>query len=93
MVQERLGGVGDVGFKQAMQQKWVGIDKSGGEPLVVRKVRAGRPKEGRPRTGLGMGGSLLGGAAQPCVPCAVVAVWRERLARGEQCVQSRQSRD
>ena len=38
--QKRLGpGVGDVGFKQAMQQKWVGVDKSGGEPLVVRKVR------------------------------------------------------
>ena len=34
----RLGPVGDVGFKQAMQQKWVAIDKGGGEPVVVRKV-------------------------------------------------------
>jgi hypothetical protein len=30
--------VSDVGFKQAMQQKWVALDKSGGEPRVVRKV-------------------------------------------------------
>ena len=34
----QLGPAGDVGFKQAMQAKWVGIDKSGGEPMVVRKV-------------------------------------------------------
>lgn len=33
------GEVSDVGFKQAMQQKWVALDKSGGEPRVVRKVR------------------------------------------------------
>jgi hypothetical protein len=33
--------VSDVGFKQAMQQKWVALDKSGGEPRVVRKVRSG----------------------------------------------------
>lgn len=32
------GEVGDVGFKQAMQHKWVALDKSGGQPLVVRKV-------------------------------------------------------
>lgn len=31
--------VADVGFKQAMQQKWVALDKSGGEPRIVRKVR------------------------------------------------------
>ncbi len=31
--------VSDVGFKQAMQQKWVALDKSGGEPRVVRMVR------------------------------------------------------
>ena len=30
-VQKQLGAAGDVGFKQAMQQKWVAIDKSGGE--------------------------------------------------------------
>jgi phenylalanyl-tRNA synthetase alpha chain len=30
--------VADVGFKQAMQAKWVALDKSGGEPRVVRKV-------------------------------------------------------
>lgn len=30
--------VSDVGFKQAMQQKWVALDKSGGEPRIVRKV-------------------------------------------------------
>lgn len=32
------GDVGDVGFKQAMQQKWLALDKSGGEPKIVRKV-------------------------------------------------------
>lgn len=31
--------VADIGFKQAMQQKWVALDKSGGEPRIVRKVR------------------------------------------------------
>jgi phenylalanyl-tRNA synthetase alpha chain len=30
--------VSDVGFKQAMQQKWVALDKSGAEPRIVRKV-------------------------------------------------------
>lgn len=30
-MQKQLGAAGDVGFKQAMQQKWVAIDKSGGE--------------------------------------------------------------
>lgn len=37
-LQKQLGAAGDVGFKQAMQSKWVAIDKSGGEPRVVRKV-------------------------------------------------------
>lgn len=32
--------VSDVGFKQAMQQKWVALDKSGAEPRIVRKVDA-----------------------------------------------------
>ena len=39
-LQRQLGPAGDVGFKQAMQLKWVSIDKSGGEPRVVRKVDA-----------------------------------------------------
>jgi phenylalanyl-tRNA synthetase alpha chain len=39
-LQKQLGAAGDVGFKQAMQSKWVAIDKSGGEPKVVRKVGA-----------------------------------------------------
>ena len=39
-LQKQLGPAGDVGFKQAMQLKWVAIDKSGGEPRVVRKVDA-----------------------------------------------------
>jgi phenylalanyl-tRNA synthetase alpha chain len=30
--------VADVGFKQAMQQKWVSIDKSSGRPVVVPRV-------------------------------------------------------
>jgi len=35
------GEAGDVGFKQAMQQRWLGMDKAGGgEPRVVRKVAA-----------------------------------------------------
>ena len=33
------GETGDVGFKQAMQQKWLATDKSGGVPMIVRKVR------------------------------------------------------
>eukprot|EP00887_Chlorella_sp_A99_P007574 scaffold28.g7574.t1 len=37
---KQLGPAGDVGFKQAMQLKWVAIDKSGGEPRVARKVEA-----------------------------------------------------
>lgn len=37
----KLGaGVADVGFKQAMQQKWVAIDKSSGQPRVVPKVES-----------------------------------------------------
>ena len=32
------GEPGDVGFKQAMQQRWLALDKSSGEPRVVRKV-------------------------------------------------------
>ncbi len=31
-------GVADSGFKQAMQYKWVALDKSSGAPLLVRKV-------------------------------------------------------
>ncbi len=39
-MQEKLPGeVGDVGFKQSMQLKWLALDKSGGEPRIVRKVR------------------------------------------------------
>lgn len=34
------GEAGDVGFKQAMQVKWLAMDRSGGEPRVVRKVDA-----------------------------------------------------
>ncbi|GLC42042.1 hypothetical protein PLESTB_001061900 [Pleodorina starrii] len=35
------GEAGDVGFKQAMQQRWLALDKSGaGEPRVVRKVES-----------------------------------------------------
>ena len=32
------GEAGDVGFKQAMQQRWLALDKSAGEPRVVRKA-------------------------------------------------------
>jgi phenylalanyl-tRNA synthetase alpha chain len=32
------GEIGDVGFKQAMQHKWLATDKSGGAPMIVRKV-------------------------------------------------------
>jgi hypothetical protein len=34
------GEAGDVGFKQAMQQRWLALDKSAGEPWVVRKVES-----------------------------------------------------
>lgn len=37
-LKDQLGFAGDLGFRQGMQLKWVAIDKSGGEPLVVRKV-------------------------------------------------------
>lgn len=30
--------VADAGFKQAMQQRWIALDKAGGEPRVMRKV-------------------------------------------------------
>lgn len=39
-LKKTLGAVGDIGFKQAMQQKWVGIDKSSGQPMVVAKADA-----------------------------------------------------
>eukprot|EP00967_Tisochrysis_lutea_P082905 scaffold114936_cov19-Tisochrysis_lutea.AAC.1 len=31
--------VADIGFKQAMQQKWLSMDKSSGAPRIVRKVK------------------------------------------------------
>lgn len=34
----KLGNVGELGFRQAMQARWVGMDKSSGQPMVVRKV-------------------------------------------------------
>jgi len=34
------GELGDIGFKQAMQQKWLATDKSSGEPRIVRKVES-----------------------------------------------------
>lgn len=34
----RLGKIGDIGFRQAMQQKWIGIDKSSGQPMLTKKV-------------------------------------------------------
>ena len=37
-LKEGLGSVADIGFKQAMQQKWVMVDKSGGAPVMVPKV-------------------------------------------------------
>jgi len=37
-IKTKLGKIGDVGFRQAMQQKWVSIDKSSGQPVVLRKV-------------------------------------------------------
>ena len=40
-LQAKLGAMGDLGFKQAMQNKWVALDKSGGgEARVVTKVPA-----------------------------------------------------
>lgn len=39
-IKQQLGETGEIGFRQAMQQKLVGIDKSSGEPLVVRKVQS-----------------------------------------------------
>jgi phenylalanyl-tRNA synthetase alpha chain len=39
-LKNQLGLAGDLGFRQGMQLKWVAIDKSGGEPLVVRKVES-----------------------------------------------------
>lgn len=31
-----VGKAADIGFKQAMQKKWIAVDKSGGEPLIKR---------------------------------------------------------
>lgn len=39
-LKEVLGSVADIGFKQAMQQKWVMVDKSGGAPVMVQIGRA-----------------------------------------------------
>jgi phenylalanyl-tRNA synthetase alpha chain len=35
-----LGKVADAGFAQAMQRKWVAVDRSGGAPVVVRAAAA-----------------------------------------------------
>ena len=35
------GDLADIGFKQAMQQKWLSMDKSSGTPQIVRKVCGG----------------------------------------------------
>ena len=37
-LKSKLGSVGELGFRQAMQSKWVGMDKSSGQPMIVRKV-------------------------------------------------------
>ena len=37
-LKEELGAAGELGFRQAMANKWVGLDKSSGEPIIVRKV-------------------------------------------------------
>ena len=37
-LKEALGSVADIGFRQAMQQKWVMMDKSSGSPVIVPKV-------------------------------------------------------
>ena len=39
--------VSDIGFKQAMQQKWLATDKSSGAPRIVRKVRGETGPRGR----------------------------------------------
>ena len=45
--QAKLGKVGDIGFKQAMQAKWVALDKSGGAPVIKRKVSGSDPKHAK----------------------------------------------
>ena len=46
-IEQQLGAVGEIGFRQAMALKWVSVDKSGGEPLVVRKVAAVEDSDSR----------------------------------------------
>ena len=39
-LKDQLGEAGELGFRQAMTMRWVGLDKSDGEPKVVRKVES-----------------------------------------------------
>ncbi|CAG9461428.1 unnamed protein product [Pedinophyceae sp. YPF-701] len=37
-LKQTLGALGDVGMRTAMQNRWLGVDKSSGQPVLVRKV-------------------------------------------------------
>ena len=39
-LQQKLGPVGKVGIGQAMKLQWIMLDKSGGQPVVKRKVQS-----------------------------------------------------
>lgn len=87
-MQKLLGAAGDVGFKQAMQLKWVAIDKGSGEPRVVRKAgsildRTLQLLEGiaAAAAGGGGGGTPQGGAA--ATEAELAALRKRRLIKLE----------
>lgn len=63
-LKSKLGPLADLGFKQAMQLKWVAIDKSTGEPMVVRKVDDAQDNVHALLTALSNGGDTSASAAE-----------------------------
>jgi hypothetical protein len=77
--------VSDVGFKQAMQQRWVALDKSAGEPRVVRKVRSSSSSSSSSRAALPAASACeglltlcpLAAAMQAAATAAAAAAYKE----------------
>ncbi len=80
------GEAGDVGFKQAMQQKWLALDKSGGEPRVVRKVEVISDRTQLLLQDLADGKEVRSTAAPYCWGCGgIAAAGRRSTCRAVLC--------
>uniref|UniRef100_A0A7R9V8F0 phenylalanine--tRNA ligase n=1 Tax=Chlamydomonas euryale TaxID=1486919 RepID=A0A7R9V8F0_9CHLO len=80
-----LPDVGDVGFKQAMQQKWLALDKSGGAPMIVRKVSSVEDKALEQLSAIGAGKEIPTAAVEALKKRKLVKMeaWKTyRLSKG-----------